>query len=472
MNLAACRSARRREDFVMRLGCFLVTFAVLASLVLEPPRVKAFAMTSSAVTALAGGFLSACGLTPVVSGMGSSEEVNESVARLIQEYLTAELPGGVADAVEWLGQVSLTVNKTGKIIIPALVAQKLGLFAQWVAGKYGTKPGENVVYSNESITFPDGTSLMLTTGGINHLGGYNGTTFSFDTLGTSIPYGTSSNPYMIKVTDNLNLQFYQDSSSIYAKGQKVMSWNYSNVSSFKNATMTVFVYPYRSGDYFSAYGGYLLVGLVYFSKEYGRYVLSANPSLYLIDAKTLESLLSGTGLSLDVAETMQEVLDRLTALEEGQSIALDVGATQSMEIQDILQGILDAILAGDLAASAEIVDTAEAPVDPEEPDQPVVPVVPSGLDKLGAALTSRFPFSIPWDVYKGVTLLAAPPKAPYFEVDFMAPIADRVGGWKGSTKIVLDFSEYEIIGQVCRWTSTIGFCLMLASGTKRLIWTA
>ena len=469
MNLAACGAARQREDFVMRLGCFLVTFAVLASLVLEPPRAKAFAMTSSAVTALAGGFLSACGLTPVVSGMGSSEEVNESVARLIQDFLNEEVGGiSVADWALSFGEIGLAV-KDKRIVIPKPFAEKLGQFAQWVAGKYGTKPGENVVYSNESITFPDGTSLMLTTGGINHLSGYNGTTFSFDTLGTSIPYGTSSNPYMIKVTDNLNLQFYQDSSSIYAKGQKVMSWNYSNVPSFQNATMTVFVYPYRSGDYFSAYGGYLLAGLVYFSKEYGRYVLSANPSFYLIDAKTLESLLSDTGLSLDVAETMQEVLDRLTALEEGQSIALDVGATQSMEIQDILQGILDAILAGDLAASAEIVDEA---VEPEEPDPPVVPVVPSGLDKLGAALTSRFPFSIPWDVYKGVTLLAAPPKAPYFEVDFMAPIADRVGGWKGSTKIVLDFSEYEIIGQVCRWTSTIGFCLMLASGTKRLIWTA
>ena len=175
-----------------------------------------------------------------------------------------------------------------------------------------------------------------------------------------------------------------------------------------------------------------------------------------------------SSLSLDVAETIT-IPEGLT---DSQSIALDVGATQSMEIQDIFQGILDAILAGDLAASAEIVDTADVPVDPEEPDPPVVPVVPSGLDKLGAALTSRFPFSIPWDIKKGVTLLAAPPKAPYFEVDFMAPIAYRVGGWKGSTKIVLDFSEYEIIGQVCRWTSTIGFCLMLASGTKRLIWTA
>ena len=108
----------------------------------------------------------------------------------------------------------------------------------------------------------------------------------------------------------------------------------------------------------------------------------------------------------------------------------------------------------------------------ERRDPPVLPVVPSDLDQLGAALTSRFPFSTPWDIYKGVKLLAAPARAPYWEVDFLAPIAHRVGGWKGSTRIVLDFSEYEVIGQVCRWASTIGFCLMLASGTKRLIWTA
>ena len=164
MNLAACRSVRRRQDFVMRLGCFLVTFAVLASLVLEPPRVKAFAMTSSAVTALAGGFLSACGLTPVVSGMGSSEEVNESVARLIQDFLNEEVGGiSVADWALSFGEIGLAV-KDKRIVIPKPFAEKLGEFAQWVAGKYGTKPGVNQVYSNEGITFPDGTSLLLTTG--------------------------------------------------------------------------------------------------------------------------------------------------------------------------------------------------------------------------------------------------------------------------------------------------------------------
>lgn len=69
-------------------------------------------------------------------------------------------------------------------------------------------------------------------------------------------------------------------------------------------------------------------------------------------------------------------------------------------------------------------------------------------------------------------LLAAPAKTPYFEVDFYAPISDLVGGWQGSTKIVLDFSQFESLGRLSRWTSTIGFCLFLASATKRFIWTA
>ena len=116
-------------------------------------------------------------------------------------------------------------------------------------------------------------------------------------------------------------------------------------------------------------------------------------------------------------------------------------------------------------------DTAEVPVDPP-PEEETPDIEGLGLPALGAALITRFPFSIPWDIYKGVSLLAAPPKAPYFEVDFLEPIAYRVGGWRGNTTIVLDFSEYEVIGQICRWTSTIGFCLFLASATKRLIWTA
>ena len=450
MNLAARGAGRQREDFVMRLGCFLVTFAVLASLVLEPPRAKAFAMTSSAVTALAGGFLSACGLTPVVSGMGSSEEVNESVARLIQDFLDAEHPG-VKDAVTWIGDAILTVNGQGRVIVPTAAAKKLAQFATWVAGKYGAKPGVNVVYgvTGDYVTLANGTKFYLCTN-------YDDSARKFLNTGTSIgqtdfPITFSTGAYMClgTSTDGKDLVFFYNSA-----GENVLGGNRGYYADFQySSRWPIYVGIRNSTIYF-------------LEPTLSTYILFTSFDVTAFDIGAVTSV--DESLALDVAETIT-IPEGLT---DNQSVALDVGATDSMSIQEILQGILDAILAGDLSASAEIVDTVEVPVDPEEPDQPVVPVVPSGLDKLGAALTSRFPFSIPWDVYKGVTLLAAPPKAPYFEVDFMAPIADRVGGWKGSTKIVLDFSEYEIIGQVCRWTSTIGFCLMLASGTKRLIWTA
>lgn len=91
---------------------------------------------------------------------------------------------------------------------------------------------------------------------------------------------------------------------------------------------------------------------------------------------------------------------------------------------------------------------------------------------LGAVFTSKFPFSIPWDVFKAVQLLAAPAEAPYWEVDFLAPMEHRVGSWKGDTTVIIDMGEYPVIGQVCRWASTFMFVWALMLGTKRLIWTA
>lgn len=439
----------------MRLGCVLVSLALLTSLILQPPKARAFALTSGAISALAGGFLSACGMTPVVSGMGSSEQANEALGRMIQDFLDEKHPG-VKDAVEWVGAGVLTVTGAGKVMIPKSMAEKLGQFAAWVASKFGKESGVTQVYAKSStfVTLADGSKFNLCSG-------YDKSAEKFLYAGDSVnltdfPLTFSTGYYMgLETWSNgidSTLYFYKPS------GESVVS-----ISIIINRDTGL---PYRPLPFFMGATAttFYLLNYSLSTKSSSR---EASVPLSNFDIGVPQTI--DESLSLDVAESMQEILERLTALEEGQSIALDVGATQSMEIQDILQGILDAILAGDLTATAEVVDTTEQPVDPEEP---TIPVVPKGLDELGAALTSRFPFSIPWDVYKGVQLLAAPAQAPYFEVDFLAPIGHLVGGWKGSTKIVLDMSEYEIIGQVSRWTSTIGFCLMLASGTKRLIWTA
>lgn len=170
-------------------------------------------------------------------------------------------------------------------------------------------------------------------------------------------------------------------------------------------------------------------------------------------------------LSVDRAPSMSYIPE---GIEAEQGIALDVGAAATMDLDLVLQGVLEDVLTGELTSTMDV--AGEAVVDP--PAGEITDVDNLGLPALGQALTSRFPFSIPWDFFRAVQLLAAPAKAPYFEVDFMKPLADEVGGWKGDTTVILDFAEYAIIGQVCRWTSTIGFCLMLAGATKRLIWTA
>ena len=439
----------------MRLGCVLVSLAVLASLVLEPPRAKAFAVTSSAITALAGGFLAACGLAPVVSGMGNTDEVNESMARLIWDYLTAKRPG--VDILHWLGDIKLQLTAGNKLLIPALAVGELTIFAKWVAEKYGTKPGENVVYQLQGFTAANGLYYELG----QYISGES------SVLGTNILNSlVIGDVWSIPLTDSITLFFENVCNSDiwddvevhkndfylgnFSLNQKRVGWHYTEAC-FVMYMDDLAIMAYSSDP----------------TGNYSHVKYKIQVGLHLDDI----SFLVNSSFSVDVSETMQDVLDRLTTLEEGQSVALDVGATSSMEIQEILQGILDAILAGDLAASAEIVDTAEVPVDPP-PEEETPDIEGLGLPALGAALITRFPFSIPWDIYKGVSLLAAPPKAPYFEVDFLEPIAYRVGGWRGNTTIVLDFSEYEVIGQICRWTSTIGFCLFLASATKRLIWTA
>lgn len=440
MDLAARRSARQHSKLVMRLGVCLVTVSLLLGLAL-PPKAEAFVLTTTSVVALVGGFLAACGLPFLVKGMNESG-LTESVGRLLQEYFSEEnIQGSLLD---WAGSAPLTMLN-GKIIIPGLLTQKLTAFAQWVAAKYGAMPGENVVYQNSVSYLADGTQIKFATfireGNTYTFTVYPDTTsFSFNTWyelsnGKSFSYSRSDNEITLKLIEDGVLSTYiPHSFSGLSSDNFYISVDGNGISSLKIAV-------------FQTISGYIPASSYF-------------PDSFFISVDE--------SLSVDVAETVQQILERLTALEEGQSVALDVGATHAMTIEEILQSILDKIIAGDLTASAEAVDSTEVPEEP--PDD--IPYLPSGLDKLGAALTTRFPFSIPWDVYKGIQLLAAPPKAPYFEVDLLAPIAHRVGGWNGSTAIVLDMSEYEIIGQVSRWTSTIGFCLMLASGTKRLMWTA
>lgn len=469
MDLVQGRSARQRNDFVLRLGCWMVTLSMVCSLVIQPPKAKAIVAEASLATSVIWAFMQSAGITFNGTGMNSSSwaesiepylreftEATDSAAKSFWHWLGYE--NGAADFIKALSWSKITHPSTmpfPSVTIPPAVAKKLARFTVWFAQKVGLTSGGGSVY----VAGANFTSAALNTASRLRAAAlakdpdngfwagvdmnshyfcykYVGNTWS---KGYYILYCVA--PITIERHDkgfSAGGQYYEPGYYLYKNG----STNAFKILQFDTLSATTYS------------GGTTIGGLYYHFcslDKIGDYVLSA------ADASACSATQPGA-----LTPTYDDTEEKATI------ITIPGLDTEIAGINELLQAILDKLAANELTTSATI---AQQPT-PEQPDEEKPDLDGLGLPALGTALMTRFPFSIPWDVVRGIKLLAAPAEAPYWEVDFLAPIAGRVGGWKGSTKVVIDMGQYEIIGQLCRWTSTIGFCLVLAAGTKKLIWTA
>ena len=471
MNLVTRFLAARRDKLLMKLGCWLVCFSLVLGLMLPQQRAEALVaeLSMTAVTSLVAAYFGACGMSFIfVSPDLDKDPKNDlvkNIQRLIQEFLDTDL-GGISIQT-WLGDVWELFLLNRKLVVGRHLLDKLMEFAQWVAGKYGTQTGVNMVYDDGEVNFRYHMGLYSVDDLVfpSYITFYNRVT-GINYLGDIVCHGCLS-PGVYEAR-------YPSSDVVDSQLSPVAGTFYVIGVGFRNDSGSV-LYPFKLGDD-GYYSGIFEVtqdmvdqGYSWIIKllERNKTAYSNVPSVHypLVRDTFYLRLVNAPSLGLDRAPSMSYIPE---GIEAEQGIALDVGAAATMDLDLVCQGVLDDVLAGTLTATMEAAE--EAVVDPPAEDIPDVDNL--GLPALGAALTSRFPFSIPWDFFRAVQLLAAPAKAPYFEVDFMEPLADEVGGWQGDTTVILDFSEYAIIGQISRWTSTIGFCLMLAGATKRLIWTA
>lgn len=131
----------------------------------------------------------------------------------------------------------------------------------------------------------------------------------------------------------------------------------------------------------------------------------------------------------------------------------------------IKQTINDTGTVPELSPSIELLPTpAPTPIVPIPENPPELEDIEDlGLPSLGQALFSKFPFCIPNDLRNVFLILKAEPETPYWEVNLTG---EALGI---DSNFVIDFSEYEIVGQMSRWGSIISFCLFLIINTKRLI---
>lgn len=485
MDLVQGRSARQRNDFVLRLGCWMVTLSMVFSLVIQPPKAKAIVAEASLATSVIWAFMQSAGITFNGTGMNSSSwaesiepylreftEATDSAAKSFWHWLGYE--NGAADFIKALSWSKITHPSTmpfPSVTIPPAVAKKLARFTVWFAEKVGLASGGNsqVVSYNpatNSIILPDGKSFYFSDTVFTNIAG-EGIYLTGFSKGSGLSLFDFSDG-KIYLTSTVCLCIEQNGEDIR------LFLRFGNKSSY----LTNF--SHRFFDFTKPF---------YLGKGVNGGLCAVFETLPDSSYREKGYLYQGYELSFAKNEILFDDLFTVSKTQESRVTAVQPGAlsptyddteqkatiitipgldTEIAGINELLQAILDKLAANELTTSATI---AQQPT-PEQPDEEKPDLDGLGLPALGTALMTRFPFSIPWDVVRGIKLLAAPAEAPYWEVDFLAPIAGRVGGWKGSTKVVIDMEQYEIIGQLCRWTSTIGFCLVLAAGTKKLIWTA
>ncbi|MBD5449032.1 MAG: hypothetical protein HDR28_02500 [Lachnospiraceae bacterium] len=178
---------------------------------------------------------------------------------------------------------------------------------------------------------------------------------------------------------------------------------------------------------------------------------------------------------------LQEILDAIRNAGGG-GIGGGIGGTVSQWYQDILDyldkilkqlksikrwTVIDTFIDG-VDAIADWLDLIHDILsDVDDGAESAVATLSDALDDATGLLKSKFPFSVPWDIFFFVTLLAADPETPYFEVpiDFdVSAISMHI-----HYDFVVDFSDYKYLSDICRVVLSMTYAVGLMKMTAGIV---
>lgn len=129
-------------------------------------------------------------------------------------------------------------------------------------------------------------------------------------------------------------------------------------------------------------------------------------------------------------------------------IPMTEGGLGSMTVPEIIPDVIQR----EIDASIDVPDTGEV-----DTNMPKVDDL-----KLPSLIITKFPFCIPFDLQKGLSIFLAAPIEPRFEI----PI--KVGGVI-DTSITLDFRDFDFLIRLIRWFELALFTVGLAAATRKFI---
>lgn len=458
-----------------RFVCLLLAFVVLLAMPLNT-QAHAVALESWVMYAIITG-LAAMGITFTVAGgvdamiNAMEEKVDEYIAWGLHPQFLELLLNGIKLIPSPSGGIDPDGNQLRNLFFNALAWDALDKFVDWLTSDGGWGEGdisENYSYSYFLSTNDGGeyyepiyvsNTELISSGTVKHL----------RIVGTPSLVQIGNNGNNSWNTIIYNPEGYRNSflEMIIQYNPKTWTVNAYGMNPY-NIYESWFPDSYTSSDII----GYTIVYLPNTNpKNFAPAIvfsdntcISPNITLYADESAIVN-------LEEKVEILVPEDIPRLTP-EQTQGVIMQQLEIGSPEIQEWARQVEELFIETGTIPQPQpevITDPATQPVPTPAPTAPPIQDVDDlGLPTLGEAVFNKFPFSLPRDLKRIAEILNAEPVTPYWEVDLFAPLADDIS-FAGDTTLRIDLTEYEALGQISRWASVIGFCIMLIIITKGVI---
>ncbi len=407
------------------------------------PRAKAVVSEGALLGSIFGSLLVSMGYSWAAENM-DVPTFGESIYKLIQEHDEANKDNGV-QLLRDLNIAALTSGRPGTIQFNYAWIQAARSFAEWFQEKFfiGDNMSAVVAGTNFSCvaTHESGLPLVLNfpknieaTSDCQFEYGVNRFKYKITQPSVFITSVPLSNPALPSSGFYLN-------QVLFTKGDYSLGYSETYESDgYKYTRYDI------TQDILNSYTVYMYLDVVSITK---RPSFIAGDSVPLL---SINSWVTSADASSLTAEKPQEVHYPNVAEDGSQVYEVTYEGVTATDIEGIIQGAVDRILAGtaSIVGSVEQAGTAEEVTNPE-------------IEPYKVSLSSVFPFCIPFDVYNMVTMFVAEPEAPNAEWTFTLPWSSQEYsvGW--------DLAAFDGVARICRDMQLVLFAVGLAVITYKVI---
>lgn len=334
------------------LSLFLAVALAVSAVVYRPPKAEAFA-AALVIPIVAAAFLAAAGITWVNAGK-DNESFTESVNGLLQDYLNVKFGGETI--TEWAGDIALS-SVNGTLYLPKLLAGKLGEFAAWVASTFSLSdvgdvtatPSTSFVFSTFNKNFSTASTITVNSYSLSNpismqlYSSYaNGYWYNLYSSPAFIPSDSGTYhfvvPYNFSMASDGVFKIFVTSNYTATSGSNIYTCYDGNVSRTGVASIDLSL---NQGTSYYVITSFYPTGVGSYSCQVqAPYVYYSDPALSLQQSN-----------ALDIPDT--------ESMGDDQAVALDTGITAD-DTDALLQQILDAIVANNLAVTQDVVTPSDS----------------------------------------------------------------------------------------------------------------